>query len=116
MEKFVNRIIETDRKAREIIEQAQQEKQAVLADAKKRADAEIARRAEAAAFFQHAADGACRAVVPGQSGAQQYHQRHRGRALRPFAGADQRLLEILTVSRQPDAAAIPFPAPGRGSN
>ena len=33
MEKFVNRIIETDRKAREIIEQAQQEKQAVLADA-----------------------------------------------------------------------------------
>ena len=44
MEKFVNRIIETDRKAREIIEQAQQEKQAVLADAKKRADAEIARR------------------------------------------------------------------------
>ena len=30
MEKFVNRIIETDRKAREIIEQAQQEKQAVL--------------------------------------------------------------------------------------
>ena len=42
MEKFVNRIIETDRKAREIIEQAQQEKQAVLADAKKRADAEIA--------------------------------------------------------------------------
>ena len=43
MEKFVNRIIETDRKAREIIEQAQQEKQAVLADAKKRADAEIAR-------------------------------------------------------------------------
>ena len=49
MEKFVDRIIETDRKAREIIEQAQQEKQAVLADAKKRADAEIARReAEAA--------------------------------------------------------------------
>ncbi len=44
MEKFVDRIIETDRKAREIIEQAQQEKQAVLADAKKRADAEIARR------------------------------------------------------------------------
>ena len=44
MEKFVNRIIETDRKAREIIEQAQQEKQAVLADAKKRADAEIAQR------------------------------------------------------------------------
>ena len=40
MEKFVDRIIETDRKAREIIEQAQQEKQAVLADAKKRADAE----------------------------------------------------------------------------
>ena len=39
MEKFVDRIIETDRKAREIIEQAQQEKQAVLADAKKRADA-----------------------------------------------------------------------------
>ena len=33
MEKFVDRIIETDRKAREIIEQAQQEKQAVLADA-----------------------------------------------------------------------------------
>ena len=27
MEKFVNRIIETDRKAREIIEQAQQEKE-----------------------------------------------------------------------------------------
>ena len=76
----------------------------------------VPRRAEAAAFFQHAADGACRAVVPGQSGAQQYHQRHRGRALRPFAGADQCLLEILTVSRQPDAAAIPFPAPGRGSN
>ena len=49
MEKFVDRIIETDRKAREIIEQAQQEKQAVRADAKKRADAEIARReAEAA--------------------------------------------------------------------
>ena len=44
MEKFVDRIIETDRKAREIIEQAQQEKQAVLEDAKKRADAEIARR------------------------------------------------------------------------
>ena len=44
MEKFVDRLIETDRKAREIIEQAQQEKQAVLADAKKRADAEIARR------------------------------------------------------------------------
>ena len=44
MEKFVDRIIETDRKAREIIEQAQQEKQAVLADAKKRADAEIAQR------------------------------------------------------------------------
>lgn len=76
----------------------------------------VPRRAEAAAFFQHAADGACRAVVPGQSGAQQYHQRHRGCALRPFAGADQCLLEILTVSRQPDAAAIPFPAPGRGSN
>ena len=34
MEKFVDRIIETDRKVREIIEQAQQEKQAVLADAK----------------------------------------------------------------------------------
>ena len=48
MEKFVDRIIETDRKAREIIEQAQQEKQAVLADAKKRADAEIARREAAA--------------------------------------------------------------------
>ena len=31
MEKFVDRIIETDRKAREIIEKAQQEKQAVLA-------------------------------------------------------------------------------------
>ena len=75
----------------------------------------VPRRAEAAAFFQHAADGACRAVVPGQSGAQQYHQRHRGRALRPFAGADQCLLEILTVSRQPDAAAIPS-ALGRGSN
>lgn len=44
MEKFVDRIIETDRKARVIIEQAQQEKQAVLAEAKKRADAEIARR------------------------------------------------------------------------
>ena len=44
MEKFVDRIIETDRKAREIIEQAQQEKQAVLADAKKRAAAAIARR------------------------------------------------------------------------
>ena len=44
MEKFVDRIIETARKAREIIEQAQQEKQAVLAAAKKRADAEIARR------------------------------------------------------------------------
>ena len=44
MEKFVDRIIETDRKAREIIEQAQQEKQAVLADAKKRADAEFAQR------------------------------------------------------------------------
>ena len=29
MEKFVDRIIETDRKAREIIEQAQQEKQAI---------------------------------------------------------------------------------------
>ena len=64
MEKFVDRIIETDRKAREIIEQAQQEKQAVLADAQKRADAEIARReaeadkgraAIAAAFAQREA-------------------------------------------------------------
>ena len=44
MEKFVDRIIETDPNAREIIEKAQQEKQAVLADAKKNADAEIARR------------------------------------------------------------------------
>ena len=52
MEKFVDRIIETDRKAREIIEQAQQEKQAVLADAKKRADAEIARR-EARLRWRH---------------------------------------------------------------
>ena len=33
MEKFVNRIIETDRKSREIIEQAQHEMQDVLADA-----------------------------------------------------------------------------------
>ena len=39
MEKFVNRIIETDLKAREIIEQAQQEKQAVQARESERMDA-----------------------------------------------------------------------------
>ena len=41
LDELLTRAVE---KAREIIEQAQQEKQAVLADAKKRADAEIARR------------------------------------------------------------------------
>ena len=44
MEKFVDRIIETDRKAREIIEQAQQEKKTILADAKTRAEQELLQR------------------------------------------------------------------------
>ena len=43
MEKFVDRIIETDRKARDIIEDAQTQKQKILADAQVRADKEIAR-------------------------------------------------------------------------
>ena len=64
MEKFVDRIIETDRKAREIIEQAQQEKQAVLADAKKRADAEIARRETEADKGQKGAKRPCLKICP----------------------------------------------------
>ncbi|MEG2672156.1 MAG: hypothetical protein RR937_03140 [Ruthenibacterium sp.] len=45
MEKFVDRIIDTDRKAREIIEAAQNKKSALLAQAAQKATAEIAARA-----------------------------------------------------------------------
>ena len=63
MEKFVDRIIETDRKAREIIEKAQQEKQAVLADAKKNADAEIARLQQLIAIAQTARNAYSNALL-----------------------------------------------------
>ena len=76
MEKFVDRIIETDRKAREIIEQAQQEKQAVLADAKKRADAEIARREAEADKGRAAIDEEF-----AQSEAGRDHTKYAGRAM-----------------------------------
>lgn len=45
MEKFVDRIIETDRRAREIIEAAQQEKETLTKQAALRAEAELAKRA-----------------------------------------------------------------------
>lgn len=45
MEKFVDRIIDTDRKAREIIEEAQNKKSVLLAQATQKAEAEIAARA-----------------------------------------------------------------------
>ncbi|MEG0897626.1 MAG: hypothetical protein RSD01_04375 [Ruthenibacterium sp.] len=44
MEKFVDRIIDTDRKAREIIEEAQNKKSALLAQAAQNAEAEIKMR------------------------------------------------------------------------
>lgn len=45
MEKFIDRIIETDRKAREIIEEAQSEKKLVLEQAQQKAKQQLAARA-----------------------------------------------------------------------
>lgn len=56
METFVQRIIDTDRRARQVIEQARQEKKRLLEQARQQADSELARQEEAARAGRRAVD------------------------------------------------------------
>ncbi len=74
METFVQRIIETDRKARQVIEQAQQEKKRLLQEANEKARAELARREAAARQGRQAVDAemARRAQEAGRAADEDY--------------------------------------------
>ena len=63
MEKFVDRIIETDRKARQVIDAAQQEKKRLLRESKARAQADLAAREEAAQQGKKAVDAEMAALA-----------------------------------------------------
>ena len=57
MEAFVELIMETDRKARALIDQAQEEKKEILAGAEKRANEELKKQAEQYGITQGKAGG-----------------------------------------------------------
>ena len=63
MEKFADRIIETDRKARQMIDAAQQEKKRLLRESKARAQADLAAREEAAQQGKKAVDAEMAALA-----------------------------------------------------
>lgn len=80
MEAFVDRIIETDRKARGVIEDAQREKKRLLEQAKQRAGEELKKQSAAAEAGKQAVDAelAQRAEAESQKADEAYLAAKRG--------------------------------------